>query len=48
VVREGTLLVFPHWLEHSVELNEANERRYSIAMNAILPVGAKTSGAATQ
>jgi uncharacterized protein (TIGR02466 family) len=48
VVREGTLLVFPHWLEHSVELNEANERRYSIAMNAILPVGAKTSGAASQ
>jgi uncharacterized protein (TIGR02466 family) len=37
-VNAGTLLLFPHWLEHSVEPNEANERRYSIAMNAVLPV----------
>jgi uncharacterized protein (TIGR02466 family) len=36
-VRAGTLLLFPHWLEHSVEPNESNECRYSIAMNAILP-----------
>lgn len=45
-VRAGTLLVFPHLLEHSVEPNEANERRYSIAMNAILPGVLRTSGAA--
>lgn len=43
-VRAGTLLVFPHWLEHSVEPNQANECRYSIAMNAILPGPARPSG----
>ncbi|MGJ8589946.1 MAG: TIGR02466 family protein [Yoonia sp.] len=36
-VRAGTLLLFPQWLEHSVEPNAATEHRYSIAMNAILP-----------
>lgn len=36
-VRPGMLVLFPHWLEHSVEPNQATEGRYSIAMNAILP-----------
>ena len=36
-VKTGDFLLFPHWLEHSVEPNEAQECRYSIAMNAILP-----------
>lgn len=42
-VRAGTLLVFPHWLEHSVEPNVGSERRYSIAMNAIMPITARHS-----
>lgn len=33
----GTMLMFPNWLEHSVEPNLSQERRYSIAINAILP-----------
>lgn len=36
-VKPGMLLLFPHWLEHSVEPNQSVESRYSIAMNAILP-----------
>lgn len=44
--RPGTLLLFPHWLEHSVEPNESSERRYSIAMNAI-PAGAVRAAAAS-
>lgn len=36
-VKAGSMLVFPHWLEHSVEPNDSSECRYSIAMNAILP-----------
>lgn len=36
-VNAGMLVLFPHWLEHSVEPNKATEGRYSIAMNAILP-----------
>lgn len=47
-VRAATLLVFPHWLEHSVEPNESNERRYFIAMNAILPGHPNTSGITNQ
>ncbi len=42
-VRAGSLLVFPHWLEHSVEPNQAAEGRYSIAMNAILPYRVRKS-----
>lgn len=33
----GTMLMFPNWLEHSVEPNLSSERRYSVAINAILP-----------
>lgn len=32
---EGSLLIFPNWLEHSVEVNESDAQRVSIAMNAI-------------
>lgn len=35
--RAGMLLIFPNWLEHSVEPHEADEPRCSIAMNAVLP-----------
>jgi uncharacterized protein (TIGR02466 family) len=31
----GQLLIFPSWLQHSVELNESREERMSIAMNAV-------------
>jgi len=43
-VHAGTVLLFPHWLEHSVEPNESSECRYSIAMNAVLPPAGSTSG----
>ncbi len=33
----GHLLVFPSWLEHSVELNESTLDRVSIAMNVVEP-----------
>jgi uncharacterized protein (TIGR02466 family) len=33
----GSMLMFPNWMEHSVEPNLSRERRYSIAINAILP-----------
>ena len=33
----GVLVLFPHWLEHSVEPHGADEPRCSIAMNALLP-----------
>jgi uncharacterized protein (TIGR02466 family) len=33
----GQLLVFPSWLEHSVELNESTQDRVSIAMNVVGP-----------
>jgi uncharacterized protein (TIGR02466 family) len=38
----GTMLMFPNWLEHSVEPNLSTERRYSIAINAILPNTVRT------
>lgn len=31
----GTLIIFPHWLEHSVAPNTSEHARYSIAMNAV-------------
>lgn len=31
----GALLLFPNWLEHSVEPNESDEPRVSIAFNAV-------------
>lgn len=33
--KAGLFIIFPSWLEHSVELNESDENRYSIALNAI-------------
>ncbi|HTM96862.1 MAG TPA: TIGR02466 family protein, partial [Croceibacterium sp.] len=33
----GAMLMFPNWMEHSVEPNQSQERRYSIAINAIFP-----------
>ncbi len=35
--RSGQLIIFPSWLEHSVELNESRENRVSIAMNVVQP-----------
>lgn len=33
--REGSLIVFPNWLMHSVEAHESDETRVCIAMNAM-------------
>lgn len=33
--KPGALLIFPNWLEHAVEPNEAQTQRHSIAMNAV-------------
>jgi len=32
-LKEGTIIIFPSHLEHSVEKNNSNENRYSIAFN---------------
>jgi uncharacterized protein (TIGR02466 family) len=32
-IKEGTILLFPSHLEHSVEKNNSNEKRYSLAFN---------------
>ena len=34
--KEGNLLLFPSWMEHSVETNRSNEERISIAFNVAL------------
>jgi uncharacterized protein (TIGR02466 family) len=34
-VDEGTLLVFPAWLLHSVSINSAKERRISVSFNVM-------------
>jgi uncharacterized protein (TIGR02466 family) len=34
--KTGQLIIFPNWLEHFVESNEAPDPRISIAMNAVL------------
>ena len=34
--KAGELYIFPNWLEHQVEVNEATESRVSIAMNAVV------------
>jgi uncharacterized protein (TIGR02466 family) len=44
--RAGTLLLFPQWLEHSVEPNEADESRLAIAFNAVASSGAPSSASA--
>jgi hypothetical protein len=33
--KEGQLIIFPNWLEHYVEINESEDQRASIAMNAL-------------
>ncbi len=33
----GQLIIFPSWLEHSVEMNTSSENRVSIAMNVVKP-----------
>lgn len=35
-VKNGTLLVFPAWLQHSVDANASNEERISISCNVML------------
>lgn len=35
-VREGTLLVFPAWLQHRVGPNESNSERISVSFNAMV------------
>lgn len=32
-VRDGTMVIFPSWLTHSVDVNQASEERISIAFN---------------
>ena len=32
-INEGTIVIFPSHLEHSVERNNSNENRYSVAFN---------------
>ena len=34
-VRNGTLLIFPSWLAHSVDANKSNETRISISFNVM-------------
>lgn len=35
-VREGTLLLFPSYLEHSVDANRSDDERVSISFNLML------------
>lgn len=41
-VEEGTLLIFPSWLQHSVAPNMSQERRVSIAFNIMFAAFAET------
>jgi uncharacterized protein (TIGR02466 family) len=42
-VRDGTLLMFPSYLEHSVDVNTSNEDRVSVSFNGeYLPSGLKS------
>ena len=36
-VRDGMLLLFPSYLEHSVDANESNDERISISFNLMFP-----------
>jgi uncharacterized protein (TIGR02466 family) len=36
-VKPSMLLLIPNWLEHSVEMKQSIDTRYSIAINAIIP-----------
>ena len=36
-VADGTLLVFPSWLHHSVDPNESDEERISVSFNIMFP-----------
>ncbi len=35
-VQDGTLLMFPSYLEHSVDANTSNEERVSVSFNLML------------
>lgn len=41
-VNEGTLLLFPAWLEHSVDANQSAEERISLSFNIMFPGYAET------
>jgi len=51
-VREGTLLVFPAWLQHRVGSNDSNSERISVSFNAMVslqpPAGAEDHTALTR
>lgn len=44
-VENGTLLIFPAWLPHSVPPNESRERRISVSFNAMFEGFAETMSA---
>jgi uncharacterized protein (TIGR02466 family) len=41
-VKDGTLLMFPAWLQHSVDPNLSNRARVSISFNIMFPAYAET------
>ena len=41
-VQDGTLLLFPSWLQHSVPANESKEHRISVSFNAMFSSYTKT------
>ncbi len=41
-VRDGTLLLFPAWLEHSVDANRSAGERISVSFNMMFPAYAET------
>jgi uncharacterized protein (TIGR02466 family) len=41
-VNDGTLLVFPSWLSHSVDINSSNQTRISISFNVMFSEYAET------
>lgn len=46
--REGNLLIFPAWMEHSVDANTSNERRISIAFNVAIIATPRTENQPAQ
>ena len=41
-VTNGTLLLFPSYLEHSVDANASDEERISLSFNLMVPAFAET------
>ena len=41
-VNDGTLLVFPSWLSHSVDTNRSNQTRISVSFNIMFSEYAET------